>query len=167
MEDQYDEIWESIVNFPNYEVSDQGRILNIRRQALISTPLNRVTGYLQVSLWQNGQAKRTSVHRTVAIAFLGEPFYNADVNHIDGNKINNCIWNLEWLSRGDNHRHAYRTQLRAPVRNNMRPIRCNELNEEFESIVDCANALNVRPSTISNCLSGRSSNWRDFTFDYV
>lgn len=55
------------------------------------------------------------VHRAVALAFIENPYGLSDVNHKDGNKANNHVTNLEWLSRRDNHRHAYRTGLRKPA----------------------------------------------------
>lgn len=55
------------------------------------------------------------VHRAVALAFIPNPNNLSDVNHKDGNKANNKIENLEWLSRGDNHRHAYANKLKVPA----------------------------------------------------
>ena len=66
----------------------------------------------RVSLWKNGKAKDWLVARLVAITFLGKPTIEANtVNHINGNRLDNRIENLEWLSIGDNVRHAFDTGL--------------------------------------------------------
>ena len=66
------------------------------------------TGY-RVTLWKNGKPKDWLVARLCAITFLGKS--NLTVNHIDGNRFNNHIENLEWLTIGDNIRHAFETGL--------------------------------------------------------
>ena len=112
----HDEAWRDIPGFPDYQASDMGRIRSRKLgewQVLRSTPHSR-TGYLVVSPRVGGRYIARSVHRLVASAFLGEA-NGRDVNHINGNKRDNSVENLEYLSRGDNHRHAYRTGLREPV----------------------------------------------------
>ena len=65
----------------------------------------------RVSLWKDGKAKEWLVARLVAITFLGNPPEGFTVNHKDGNRLNNCIENLEWLSRADNIKHGFSTGL--------------------------------------------------------
>lgn len=65
----------------------------------------------RVSLWKDGKRSDWLVARLVATTFLGEPPVGFTVNHIDGNRMNNNIDNLEWLSRGDNIRHGFATGL--------------------------------------------------------
>jgi hypothetical protein len=62
-------------------------------------------------LWKDGKCKDWLVARLVAITFLGEPTEGFTVNHMDGNRLNNHIENLEWLSLADNIRHAFETGL--------------------------------------------------------
>ena len=111
-----DEVWRDIPGFPSYQASNMGRVRSCKSgewQVLKATPHPR-TGYLIVSPRVRGRYIARSVHRLVASAFLGAA-NGRDVNHINGNKRNNSLENLEYLSRGDNHRHAYRTGLREPV----------------------------------------------------
>ena len=111
-----DEVWRYIPGFPDYQASDCGRIRSHKSgtwQLLRPTP-HPNTGYLVVSLRRSGKYFARSVHRLVAASFLGRA-NGQDVNHINGDKHDNCLENLEYLSRGDNHRHAYRTGLRRPV----------------------------------------------------
>ena len=110
------EVWRDIPGFPDYQASDLGQIRSRKSgswKVLRATPHSK-TGYLLVSPRRNDKYVARSVHRLVAAAFLGRA-NGQDVNHINGNKHDNRLRNLEYLSRGDNHRHAYRTGLREPV----------------------------------------------------
>ena len=111
-----EECWRDIPGFPDYQASIAGCIRSRKLgewQILKPTPHSR-TGYLIVSPRVRGRYIARSVHRLVASAFLGAA-NGRDVNHINGDKHDNSLENLEYLSRGDNHRHAYRTGLREPV----------------------------------------------------
>ncbi|MBM3984018.1 MAG: hypothetical protein FJ304_27870 [Planctomycetes bacterium] len=113
---EQDELWRDIPGFPDYQAGSSGGIRSRKRgdwNVLRPTAHSR-TGYLVVSLRVGGRYVARSVHRLVAVAFLGEA-NGRDVNHKNGNKHDNALANLEYLSRGDNHRHAYRTRLREPV----------------------------------------------------
>jgi hypothetical protein len=65
----------------------------------------------RVSLWKDGVPKDALVARVVAETFLGKPPEGFTVNHKDGDRLNNCIENLEWLSLGDNIKHGFETEL--------------------------------------------------------
>jgi hypothetical protein len=111
-----DEAWWDIPGFPDYQASDRGRIRSHKRgawQVLRQTP-HRRNGYMVVSPRVGGRYVTRSVHRLIAITFLGSAD-GRDVNHMNGNKHDNRLANLEYLSRGENHRHAYRTGLRDAV----------------------------------------------------
>ena len=71
---------------------------------------NPITGK-RVSLWKEGKRREFLVARLIALTFLGEPPEGFTVNHKDGNRFNNNIENLEWLSRADNIRHGFETGL--------------------------------------------------------
>ncbi len=92
----------------NVEVSNRGYV--IRPNGCKVIPTQRLdTGYYVVNIGQN-RIKR--IHRLVAETFLPNPENLQDVNHIDGNKQNNAVNNLEWISRGENIKHAYTSGLR-------------------------------------------------------
>jgi len=98
-----------------YEVSDDGQVRSaIHGRFKGSKPgtiLRQVLdekGYLRVNLYFNAKGSPARVHRIVAEAFLGERPKGMTVNHIDGNKINNSVENLEYLSNKENIRHAHR-----------------------------------------------------------
>lgn len=72
-------------------------------------------GYQVVQLWQDGRPKTRLVHRLVTEAFLGPVPNGCEVNHKDGNKLNNSCANLEYVTHSENNRHAYQTGLRKAV----------------------------------------------------
>lgn len=77
-------------------------------------------GYVCMSLYPvgeggTGKAETWLIHRLVATVFLDNPSRLPDVNHKDGNRANNAVGNLEWVTRSDNQKHAYRTGVRADV----------------------------------------------------
>ena len=103
---------EKIVNeYPAYSVTRGGEIysLNYRmtgKRTLLKTRLNN-EGYLLVGLTKNGKQKTFTVHRLVAITFLDNPSNKPQVNHIDGDKLNNAVSNLEWCTASENTNHTY------------------------------------------------------------
>ena len=69
-------------------------------------------GYFDIGLSKNNKQSRFKVHRLVAQAFIPNPQNKEQVNHIDGNKKNNAVWNLEWVTPKENTQHSIVTELR-------------------------------------------------------
>ncbi len=106
------EVWKQIAGFINCEVSNFGRVRNTLTKKLYK--LSKAScGYWRVVISDFGLSKHKYVHRLVAAAFIE---YNnperTDVNHIDGNKLNNRVENLEWVTPKENHDHAVRIGLK-------------------------------------------------------
>lgn len=112
-------VWKTIQEFPNYEVSDDGRVRsvgglrtfgnNTRFAPGIERKLStKANGYQQVTLYEQGRPSNHYVHRLVAGAFIPNPRNLLDVNHMhrDGNKTRNDAANLEWVSRRENISHC-------------------------------------------------------------
>lgn len=100
------EEWRTIKDYPQYLVSNFGRILNINTNRIKKTPLDN-NGYPHVNLWCEGKNKTFQVHRLEYIAFYPEE--NLDgyvINHIDGDKENNKLINLEKITYSENNSHA-------------------------------------------------------------
>ena len=118
------EVFKPIEGYENlYEISNFGRVKSlsklIGRRIKPETFLKiRITphGYEMVTLCKNGKPFNASVHRLIAKAFIENPLNKPCINHIDGNKLNNDISNLEWCTYRENNIHAYRTGLDDPMK---------------------------------------------------
>jgi len=108
MENTQEEIWKDIAGYEGlYQVSNLGRVMSFKKKSnslLLSPSCSR--GYLAVNLYINGNVKNPSIHRLVAIAFIPNPLNKPCVNHIDGNKLNNKLSNLEWCTYSENELHS-------------------------------------------------------------
>jgi len=110
------EIWAKIKDYPDYEVSTFGRVKSVRRGRLIILKLMGENGlYLSVYLYRDeSKRKNKKVHRLVAESLITNSNNRKYVNHIDGNKKNNHIENLEWVTKSEDIKHAYKNKLRFP-----------------------------------------------------
>lgn len=157
------EYWRTIPSFPVYSASNYGRIRNDGTGRIMHVyPGTR--GYLALTLRRDNKQTTQMVHRLVAEAFLGGPHPGLDVNHIDGNKTNNYIENLEWCTREENVRHAVRTGLRKGPRR--RAVRILETGDEFESLRECAEYIGADVSSISWALR-HSGIYRGYHLEYI
>lgn len=96
----------------NYEISNTGKVRNIKRGVLmtISTPSSRKY-YPKVTLHYKGKGKMYLLHRLLALSFIPNPDNKPNINHIDGNKHNYDLSNLEWVTQAENLKHAKDTGL--------------------------------------------------------
>lgn len=172
-----EDTWTKIKGFPNYSISNTGKIRNDSNGRL-KTPVKGTTGYLNVDLYNNGKRKKAKIHRLVGEAFVDNPSNKEQINHIDGNKHNNSAENLEWVTASENMRHAFDKGLTKPSNGMLgrknpnagrhgKPIRIIETGEEFNSIVECEKAINGNNRHISDCLSGRQKTHRGYHFEYI
>lgn len=118
--DEDTEEWKSWEANPLYEVSNQGRIKrkqykssnnNVYKERILCGSKHD-DGYIIVNiLMQDGSRKQIPKHRIVAEVFIPNPERKPEVNHIDGNKMNNNVSNLEWFTSSENEKHAYEEYL--------------------------------------------------------
>ncbi len=111
------EEWKVIKDYPDYQVSNLGRVKSFKKCRGINERILKENidkrKYLCVLLCKNGFNKRLKVHRLVLISFKPiDNSQNYQCNHIDGNKQNNHVDNLEWCTGSENILHAYRMGLR-------------------------------------------------------
>ena len=102
--DEENEEWTTTVQDDYYMVSTEGRVSHDGR--ILSGSVHE-DGYIYVNI----RGKQYAKHRVVAEAFVKNPENKPFVNHIDGNKQNNCVDNLEWCTQSENIKHAYKTNL--------------------------------------------------------
>lgn len=111
-----EEQWRKVVGFEDYEVSTLGNVRSLnyaRNKGLVRNRITHVggAGYMYVTLSKKGKTKRCAVHCLVAYAFLGERPQGYEINHKDGIKKNCSLDNLEYCTKSDNAKHAWRIGL--------------------------------------------------------
>lgn len=157
------ERWAPILGYPDYEVSTHGRIYSLVSHRELRQSYGG-KGYLKVNLYNTDGGKTKFVHRLVAETFLD--MQDLEVNHIDGNKENNRVENLEPATRLENVRHSWRAGL-SSSRHLHVPVRCVETGEVFYSISAAADRIGARPGNVHNVIHGRSKTVRGYTFQLV
>lgn len=108
--------WNPVEGYSNYLISDDGRVFSLTSNRLL-TIQTRKDGYKVIILWKDNKGKNKYIHRLV-LKHFGSAGRNETVNHIDGDKGNNHISNLEWMSYSDNNKHARDTGLWVNNKNN-------------------------------------------------
>ena len=114
------EIWKDIAGYEGYyQISDKGRIKSLERRvndnggmfllkSKILKPVMNDQGYLRIGLRKDGKRKHKRVSRLVAEAFIPNPENKPQINHKNGDRTDNNVSNLEWVSVSDNIKHSYR-----------------------------------------------------------
>jgi len=171
-----EELWKKIDDFPNYSVSNFGKVRNNITGKNMKNCLK--SGYYHIGLKNNFRRKSFKIHRLVAFAFIPNPENKLEVNHKDKNKLNNHISNLEWNTRKENNIHRC---IGLDYKNNRNKcvIRVdkdtNEIIEKYNSIEDagiwaCSSGFTKTThngrNSISNCLNGLSKSAYNFLWKY-
>ena len=115
-EDLPHEIWRDICDYEKlYQISIYGRAKSFYNEKIrILSDVLDGPGYVMWRLYKNGEPKMFKGHIATARTFIPNPQNKPQINHFDGDKINNCVWNLEWVTGKENVRHAFRTGLEKP-----------------------------------------------------
>ena len=155
-----------IEQFNNYAVSNYGRIKNIKYDRILC-PIKNKGGYMEYTFCQNGIKKTLSIHRLVAYYFIENPENKPYVNHLDGNKTNNNVNNLEWCTAQENNIHARMNGLLCQEK----PIIAKNIitGEEipFKSISEAGALLGINKGTIHKVLSGKRNMVHNYNFEYI
>ena len=160
--------WRQVKEHPNYEVNYYGDIRHKQRKKILK-PRSNNGGYLYVNFVVNGNRKNFAVHRIVANVFIPNPKDYSEVNHIDYNKQNNCVDNLEWVSSSQNKNHAYQKEINHISRGKS----VEQLDKQgnsikiYSSVSQAAKELNCSISAISNCASGRTKTSQGYQWRFV
>lgn len=170
------EIWLPISDYPNYQISNYGRVKSLKyrksNEEHLLKPVN-IRGYLAIDL---GKGNRKFIHRLVASAFIpNDDIFKTQINHIDENKHNNCADNLEWcdckynINYGLHNEKCAKSNLNHP--NISKPIKQYSLDgiliNIFPSIHEIERQLGFNPSHISECCNGKLKSSHGYIWRYV
>lgn len=149
--------WKEIQGYNGrYFISSNGQIKN--KYGKILKPWIR-NGYYTIGLMINKKRTNYYIHRLVAEYFLSNPDKQRNfVNHLDGDKLNNNVSNLEWCTRQENAQHAYETGLLVPTVENLlrfdrKPVIRIEDGKWFSGVTEAANQMGVCEAAMSKCLN--------------
>ena len=157
--------------YEGFEVSNLGRILSLNYRntgkAELMTPSENTDGYFKINLRKNGETKTCYVHRLIAQTFIPNPENKPEINHIDEDKTNNRVDNLEWKWHKDNINHGTHNERSAKTRS--KPVLQFSLTGEFirewESTMECGrNGFNQ--GAVAACCRGELKQYKGFLWMY-
>lgn len=172
--DSMQEEWRDIPKYEGlYEVSNTGKVRSVTHysrnninggerlvRGRILSAFKMPSGYMQVKLSRNDKREKHYIHRLVACAFLSNDNNLLEVNHIDGNKGNNNVNNLEWVSHKDNLIHAVRMRMTKKAN----PVLCVETNKQYNSMSEAERDTGINKHFIkTSCDTGiayKNLHWR-------
>ena len=149
----------NIPNYIGYKINKEGDIYSDKSKQILAQSL--LNGYKYVSL----NNKRASVHRLVALTFLPQIEGKNIVNHINSDKLDNRLENLEWVTQKENTA-AHGKQIHHPKKVNQLDINDNII-ATFDSLIDAGNAIGFSPSAISKAVLGINNSAGGFKWKYA
>lgn len=169
------EIWKDIEDFEGmYQISNLGRVRSLgmsftrtdfkpyTRKPQFMKPIKNRVGYLSVELHNKGYSKRYLIHRLVAQAFIPNKDNLPEINHIDENKTNNCVDNLEWCTHKYNSTYGTRaTRIKDTIKKTKKAVpvlmysKDGVLLSRFEAINEAALTMNISCGSIVECCKGK------------
>lgn len=171
-----------IKNYPNYFVTEEGLVFSSKTNKYLKFSYDQ-QGYQRVGLYiGNYKIKTIKVHRLIAETFIENTENKKDVNHIDGDKSNNNVSNLEWCTRSENIKHAFKTGLstisdaqknrfiamsKAQTGANnpaARKLINTETGEIFDTIKEVLPLVNLKRTTFQAMLNNQNRNKTNFKY---
>lgn len=156
-----EEKWAEIAGFPDYAVSNHGRVKSLRYGTYLN-PRTNSYGHQRVVLYRDKEGHERSVHRLVAEAFIDGYRPEYKVKPHDGDHTNNNVYNLRF-AKG----HRLGQLVRAPRPARERRVMVIETGMIFRTVKDCANYIGGMPSSIYRVLRGDRPSHLGYTFAYV
>ena len=161
METNENEAWYPVHGYEGlYEINQQGKVKSLKKlnYGYIMKQRPDRAGYNTVRLTKPSLLSSTQyVHRLLGFAFIENPFQKPMINHIDGNKLNNSIQNLEWVTNSENMKHAYSIGL-CKSGTKQTPVIDICLDKTFPSIKKAAEFYGINYATCKNYLNGNRTN---------
>ncbi len=163
------EIWSTIKNFPDYKISNLGRVIGMKGGFIGF--VNKGSGYVEVILSNNkGTIRREFIHTLVLETFVSDRPYKNQVRHLDGIRVNNNLSNLCWGTAKENHqdaiRHGTHSGLRYSEENHFMvtikrdvAIEIKHRLKNGDRVMDIVKELNVKRHTVNNIKFGLA--WRN------
>ena len=161
------EILKEVFGYENkYFVSNYGFVYRKEKEVYKKMkPYCGTSKYLHISFFKDGRYKTYDVHRLVAECFLSKKEGKTEVNHKNGNREDNRIENLEWVSRSENLIHRHRVLNRLPV--GSKSVVCFETKKVFRNITDAAKSINVSTTALSDCVNGKTKSCGNLHWGFI
>ena len=157
-----------IKDFPDYKISITGNVWSMKSRKWLK-PANNKRGYLYISLRKDGKTYTKTIHNLVAKAFIPNPDNKPQINHIDGNKTNNLVNNLEWVTAKENNQHAWdiglkenarkasseigkitgKVTIKKAIESRKKKVICLETGQIFNSATEASRYLGLRDRAVT------------------
>lgn len=173
-----EEIWKTIKGFENYKVSNTGKVYSLEKNKVMK-PWVINSGYQVIALVDREISKRMLVHRLVALNFIDNPLNKPQVNHIDGDKLNNNVDNLEWTTASENINHnkvlgRLDTHTAREALNKTQTKAVNQLDIEtgkviatYNTIREASKATGSQNGKITMVCQGKRNSHNGYRWEYV
>ena len=173
-----EEIWKIIKGFENYKVSNTGKVYSLSKNKVMK-PWIINSGYQVIALVDRGISNRILVHRLVSLNFINNPLNKPQVNHIDGNKLNNNVANLEWTTASENINHnkvlgILDTHTARAKLNKVQSKAVNQLDTEtgkviatYNTIREASKATGSQDGKITMVCQGKRKTHNGYRWEYV
>lgn len=172
-------IWKPIPFARGYEVSNKGDVRSLPRKTVYKDgrvafhqpknlkPQEVKKGYLRAEPTVDGKKVMCMIHRAVAEAFIPNPENKPQVNHIDGDKKNNCVENLEWVTNDENYKHAAENGLLGSAV----PVEVYTIEGEFvgkyPTMSEAGRQLGVEKGNITKVINGKANSAKGYIFKRI
>lgn len=178
---QEKEIWKDIKGYEDlYQISNYGRVKRLEKEIITNykygsyssikkekfLKTSKQNGYKIVSLRKDSKNKSCYLHRLIAETFISNPKNKPQVNHINGNKLDNRVDNLEWVTCKENNIHALRTGLRKPAKKVLQYDLQGNFIKEWKNVREIEKTLNISSSNIVACCLNRINQSYKYIWKY-
>lgn len=166
-------VYTNVVGYEGlYCVSNDGDVKSVhaylrKPTASVNTTLKQYKnryGYMYVVLYKDGKRKIRTIHQLVAQAFIPNPENKPQVNHINGDKTDNRVENLEWVTASENKLHSYNV-LKAD--HYKRKVMCVETGKVYDSLLEASKECNCSSKHIVDCCRGRRNTTGKYHWKYT
>ena len=159
------EVWKDIKGYEGqYQISSLGRVKSLKYNNTKESKLlqqSLINNYYSVCLWKRKKGKQHRIHRLVAETFIPNPDNLPEVNHIDENKLNNNVENLEWCSSKYNCNYGARNKKLS------KPVQCVETGIIYSSILDAGKQTGINHTHLGDVARGKRKTAGGYHWKYI